>query len=81
MILNSVQEDINFLKTFLNYLKELVVGRKAAQNFDRNMVGFGWDVLGHNPTVVVHWFLDHVLSTVVVPTFRSFSMHTTDDIY
>ena len=68
---NLVQAEIHFLKTFLNYLKELVEADKVAQEFDRGMVGLGSDTLDHNPTVVVHSFLRHPLNMVVAATFLS----------
>ena len=62
----NVRADLQFLKTFLNYLKELVEAGKVAQEFDRGMVGLGSDTVDHNPAVVVHSFLRHALNMVVV---------------
>ena len=68
---NLVRAEIHLLKTFLNYLKELVEAGKVAQEFDRGMVGLGSDTLDHNPTVEVHSFLHHARNMAVVATFLS----------
>ena len=70
---NLVQAEIHFLKTLLNYLKELVEEGKVAQDLDRDFVR---DMVDHNPMVVVPFFLDQPLSMVVVATFRPFSIAT-----